>query len=75
MIGDGGAAGPYDLAFDANDADLDKAKKGDGTVVAQALAVYADTFGEQHETAICFEYQFKTGAFAPCAVVGLDYHN
>lgn len=74
VIGEGAAAGAYDLAFDATDAELDKAKKGDGTMVVQALAVYADMFGEQHETAVCFEYQFKSSAFVPCATVGLDYH-
>jgi hypothetical protein len=75
VIGDGGTAGPYDLALDAGDADLDKARQGNGAMVVQALVVYADMFGEQHETAFCFQFQFKTSSFVPCPTAGLDYHS
>jgi hypothetical protein len=75
VVTDGGAAGPYDIALDANDADLARAARGDGSVVAQAVLVYADVMGESHQTDVCFAYQFASGQFEPCAAVGLDSHN
>jgi len=75
VVADGGTAGPYDIALDITDADLARATRGDGTVVAQAVVVYADMTGETHQTDICVTYQFKTGGFETCPAVGLDSHN
>ena len=75
VVTDGGAAGPYDIPLDINDSDLARASRGDGSVVAQAVLVYADVMGESHQTDVCFAYQFKTGQFETCAAVGLDTHD
>jgi len=74
-VAEGGAAGPYDVALDANDQDLARAQKGEGAIVVQAVVRYADLFGEPHETGVCFAFRFDAGAFAPCADAGLTYHN
>lgn len=75
IVTDGGAAGPYDLPLDANDSDLARAARGDGSLVAQASLIYSDVMGETHQTDVCFTYQIKSNQFESCAAVGLDSHN
>lgn len=74
-VADGGVAGPYDIALDANDEEIARAQKGDGTMVVQALIGYVDLFGEAHETGICYGFDAKTGSFATCSDPQLNYHN
>jgi len=75
VVGEGAVAGPYDLPLDANDQDLDQAKKGQGALLVQAAVGYADLFGESHETGVCYAFKFDAGAFVPCPDAALNYHN
>ena len=74
-VAEGGLVGPYDIPLDANDQDLARAAKGDGTMIIQAVIGYVDLFGESHETGLCYAFDAKAGAFAPCGEAALTYHN